>query len=151
MEIIKRTKPQEKVSGTSLTRKIFQTICKLFQSIGKKKEKPSKLFFLSSPKDMLIDFREKRREGERDRERNISVREKCRLVASYSAPMDQTRHQGTCPDWELNLQPLSVRDNAPTTWATLARAQTILLCEHNQDNKTWQREKSHQPYFSLLN
>ena len=34
------------------------------------------IMFLSSPKDMLIDFRERGRERERERERNISVREK---------------------------------------------------------------------------
>ena len=47
------------------------------------------LFFKSSPKDMLIDFRERGREGER--ERNIDVREKYCLVASLYAPTgDQT-------------------------------------------------------------
>lgn len=44
MEIIKKEKPSKKVPGTSSTREIFQTICKLFQSI-KKKEKPSQLFY----------------------------------------------------------------------------------------------------------
>ena len=39
----------------------------------------SNFFLLSSPKDMLIDFRERERgERERKRERNINVREKHR-------------------------------------------------------------------------
>ena len=33
-------------------------------------------FFKSSPEDLLIDFREREREGERGKERNIHAREK---------------------------------------------------------------------------
>ena len=49
---------------------------------------------------MLIDVRE------RERERNIDVREKHRLVAFH-----------ICPDWESNLQPSGVcpQDDAPTS------------------------------------
>ena len=42
------------------------------------------LLFLSSSEDMLIDFRERRREGER--EGNIDVREKHQSVASRTHP-----------------------------------------------------------------
>ena len=46
--------------------------------------------FLSLPKDMLTDFREREGEGEREkereRERNIDVREKCQQVASPTRP-----------------------------------------------------------------
>ena len=40
-----------------------------------------KFFSKSPPKDMLTDFREKGREGERGGQRNICVGEKHRLVA----------------------------------------------------------------------
>ena len=43
---------------------------------------------------MLIDFRERRREGGRERERNTDVREKHQFVA-YSI----------YPDWGWNLKP----------------------------------------------
>ena len=46
---------------------------------------------------MLIDFREKGREGERERERNIDVRERHRRVASH-----------VCLHWGPNLQPRHV-------------------------------------------
>ena len=44
------------------------------------------LFFLSSPEDMLIDFREIGVGRERDRERNISVREKLRMGCLLHVP-----------------------------------------------------------------
>ena len=58
-------------------------------------------FFYSSPKDMLIDFREGGREKER--ERNMNVREK-QSVASCTRP-DQglNCNLGMCPDQESNL------------------------------------------------
>ena len=57
---------------------------------------------------MFIDFRERGRRGEdeeskRERDRNIHMREKPQLVALY-----------TCCNWELNLQPFGVWDNAKT-------------------------------------
>ena len=61
--------------------------------------------FLYLPNDLLIDFRGRGREGER--ERNINVRE-ISMVASSSCPSgDQTHNLGTCPDWESNWQPFS--------------------------------------------
>ena len=41
-------------------------------------------FFKFSPEDMLADFREREREGQSEREKNIAVREKHPLVASYT-------------------------------------------------------------------
>ena len=43
-------------------------------------------FFLTSPEDVLIDFRERGRAGQRDREKNIDVREKYQSVASRRRP-----------------------------------------------------------------
>ena len=59
---------------------------------------PLVLSFLYSPEDMLIDFREKGKEGERqrerERERNLNVKEK---------------HQSVCvQSWGPNLQPRHV-------------------------------------------
>ena len=59
--------------------------------------------------DMLIDFRERGREGEREGEKHC-------LVASH-----------ICPNWRPNPQPFSVQDNAPTNWATLARGERVFL------------------------
>ena len=36
-----------------------------------------------------------------------------------------TRNLGMCPDWGSNPQPFGLQDNAPTNWATLARAGKI--------------------------
>ena len=49
---------------------------------------------------MLIDFREKEREGEKHR--------------SIALTRDQTLNLGMCPDWELNPQPSSLQDDTPT-------------------------------------
>ena len=58
---------------------------------------------------MLIDFRQKGREGER--ERNINVREKHGSAASSSAPgRDQTHNLGLCPERESNLLPFGSQD-----------------------------------------
>ena len=35
---------------------------------------------------------------------------------------DQTCNLGICPDWDSNPQPFGVKDEAPTNWTTLARA-----------------------------
>lgn len=56
---------------------------------------------------MFIDFRE--RKGQREGEKH-------QLFAS---------HMNT--DWESNAQPLVLQDNAPTNWATPARALIGLL------------------------
>ena len=51
-------------------------------------------------KDMFIDFREKKKEGEGGRERNINLALTCNL--------------GRCLDWESNQQPSGAWDDAPT-------------------------------------
>ena len=53
---------------------------------------------------------------ERERERNINQ------LPPYCAPTrDQTYSLGMCPDWNLNLQPFGVWDDAPTIWAIWPR------------------------------
>ena len=91
------------------------------------------LFILSSPEDMLTYLRERGREKERGW--YINEREKHRLVASrrqvrnidqlppiLSPSGDWTLSLCMCSDWKLNLWPSGLWDNAPTNWATLARA-----------------------------
>ena len=51
-----------------------------------------------------------------ERERNVSVTEKHRLVSSHM-----------CPNWRLNRHPLGVRGAAPPSWATLPGL-FILFC-----------------------
>ena len=59
-------------------------------------------FFKSLHKDMLIDFREKGRDGEK--ERNIDVREKLLSVASCTHPdWDQTRNLSMFSGQESDL------------------------------------------------
>ena len=68
---------------------------------------------------LLLFFRERGREGEEEGERNINVREKLACALT----VNQTLNPGVCPDWESNPWPFGLQDNAPTNWATLARAQ----------------------------
>ena len=56
---------------------------------------------------MFIDFRERGRDWERDKQRDIEVREKHQSGASCM-----------CLDWGLNPRPFGVQDNAPTDGET---------------------------------
>ena len=72
-------------------------------------------FCSSSPEDMLIDFRERGREGERERKK-IDVGEKHDQLPLICALMgDGTCNLGMCPDWELNPRPYSLLDVAPAS------------------------------------
>ena len=63
---------------------------------------------------MLIDFRDREKEGERMGEKSQYVREISRVV-SYTLPsMDLAHNPGMCTDWELNPRPFSLWDNALT-------------------------------------
>ena len=53
----------------------------------------------------------------RERERNIVW-----LPPIADPTGDRTHNPGTCPDQESNPQPSAARDDAPSNWATLARA-----------------------------
>ena len=67
----------------------------------------------------MILEREDGKEIERQREtkRDISVRQKHLLVTHsptiYTRARDRTHNLGICPDQELNLQTVDVRDNTP--------------------------------------
>ena len=43
---------------------------------------------------------------------DLRERVKCQLAASHTRPGDGTPHRGVCPDWESNLQPFDVWNNA---------------------------------------
>ena len=58
-----------------------------------------------------------------ERERNINwLPPICALTGDWTCNLDM------CPDRELNPQPFGVWDDAPTSWATLARALHSILC-----------------------
>ena len=84
------------------------------------------LFFLSSPEDMLIDFRE-RREGKGRTERNTDVRDIDQLPDACTPAENWTCNLGMCPDWESNLWLLGLWNDAPTNWVTTARALFFFL------------------------
>ena len=78
--------------------------------------------FLSSPKDMLINFRE--REGkkrERGREPWMWERVIDQLPPCTVPDWGQTHNLDMCHDQKLNPWPFGPGDDAPTVWATLAR------------------------------
>ena len=63
-----------------------------------------------------------------ERERNIDVREKHRLVASCRLlTQDWTHNLGMCPDQKSSLQPFGVWDDGPASWAAQARGTTWLF------------------------
>ena len=71
------------------------------------------LFIYSSPEDMLLNFRERGREGETEGETHRCEREtSVGLPFMHTPTRDQTRNLGMCPDWELNPQPFGVWGNA---------------------------------------
>ena len=57
---------------------------------------------------------------EREKERNISG-----LLLIHAPARDWTRNLGMCSDWESDPQPFDEWDDAPTNWATPARASVI--------------------------
>ena len=85
----------------------------------------------STPKAMLIDFREKRREGEREGKRDRCERETS-LVASRTCPNwgpnQQLRHM---PWLGIQLTTLLSTGHAPTNWATLVRAEVFSFIPAN--------------------
>ena len=64
----------------------------------------------------LLTFRE--REGEREKETSMWKRNIDQLPPICTPTGDWTCNPGMCPDWELNLQPFGVPDNALNYWAT---------------------------------
>ena len=75
---------------------------------------------------MFIDFRERNREGER--ERNINVKGKHPSAAPVHAWTGHRTHNlGMCPGRELNLQPFGAQDHNPTNRATWPRKPSFLF------------------------
>ena len=57
---------------------------------------------------MLIDFRERRREGESEGEKHQCERETPIGYLSYTLTWDLTHNLDMCRDWELNPRPLGL-------------------------------------------
>ena len=77
---------------------------------------------------MIIDFfqeREKGREGERKRERNIHL-----LPAIHTPTRDQTHNPGMCTDWGSNPKLFGAQDQALTNWTT-GQGQYNFLLQNN--------------------
>ena len=91
-------------------------------------------WFLSSPEDMLIDFRERGREGGGEREKCQCEREHWSVVSHQTKVW--THNPGMYPDQESNLQPISLWADAPTNWATVARAHLIILITNEKLQET---------------
>ena len=89
-------------------------------NIGVKHSRAVFPFLILSCGCFFIAFRGKERKGER---------EKHQLVAFLYMPPpgNRTCDLGMCPDWESNLWPFSLRDDAPTHWVTGARARAVFL------------------------
>ena len=66
---------------------------------------------------MFIDFRERGREGEWEGEKHPSV------VSCTHPSWDQTHNSGIKVNRQSNLWPFGLRDDAPSHWATPARAE----------------------------
>ena len=71
---------------------------------------------------MIIDFREREKEGERGRETLM-----WELPPACALTGNQTCNLGMCPDQVSHLQTLDLPDDAPINWATLARAENYVL------------------------
>ena len=84
--------------------------------------------------DFIYLFLEREEGREKERERNINVRENHRLVASLMWPDltgDRTCNPGMCPDQGSNWQLLLCR-RIPTNWSTLVRTGAIIF-----DDQSW--------------
>ena len=65
---------------------------------------------------ILFYFLERGERKEKERERNISVREKHESVASHTPPAgDMAHNPGMCPDWESNPQPSDLQASTQCT------------------------------------
>ena len=70
-------------------------------------------FFL---KDFIYLFLERGKRREKERERNIDLREKHQSVASRRPPAGDLAHNpGMCPDWESNQRPFSSQAGTQST------------------------------------
>ena len=70
----------------------------------------------AQPCDLTYSFSEGGERRERLRERNIDGREKHGSIASHMPPRwDLARNPRLCPDWELNLWPFGLQNDAQST------------------------------------
>ena len=84
---------------------------------------------------LIYVFSQRGREGKREGEKHRSEKHRSKkhqsiasCVRKHAQPDQGPNHiLGMCPDWELNPGPFSLQDNAPTNWATLARADLCLF------------------------
>ena len=109
------------------------------------------------PLHFFIAFREEGEgEGELRGERERHQCEKktigCLLICAPNG--DQTHSLGMCPGQEWNSQPSGLRDNTPTSWATLARALLYFLKLFDSLVIIWLKTQTHrtavQKYFLPL-
>ena len=112
------------------------------------------VFKKSPPKDTLTDSRERGREGERGRETSMAERNMDWLPLIWTPTWDRTWNLGMCPDWELNPWPFGLRDDAPTNWATPARAGNFYLIfssnwSYGEQNWGWETTVYVASIFSL--
>ena len=76
------------------------------------RSKRNSLFFLFSLEDMLTDFQGEGKGG-KERERQMHMREKHRLVTSHARPSQGPNLQpGYVPSWVSNARPFSLQDSA---------------------------------------
>ena len=72
-------------------------------------------------------LREREREREREKETSMWKRNINRLPPVWAPTGDWTWNPGMCPDQESNLWPFGSWGNAPSNWATVARALALPL------------------------
>ena len=82
----------------------------------------------------MFIFRERGREGER--ERNINMREIHPSLASHTSPAGDVAHNpGMCPDWKLNQQPFVSQVGTQSTEPHQPGPKVGILINHNKDKK----------------
>ena len=91
-------------------------------------------------------FLEREEGREKERERNINVKEKHQLVAFCMPSTGDTAHNsGMCPDGESNQQPFSLQNDAQPNEPYHSGQKLVLYCGIH----TLQKLKIQQKIFSL--
>ena len=102
----------------------------VFPDFSMSQEK-SQIWIFKIFKDFIYLFLEIREGREKERERNIDVREKQSVTSRRLPTRDPAHTPGMCSDRKRNQQPFSLQAGTPATErATPARAQIlILMCD----------------------